>query len=576
MTTSAPPRWQAWVPGLVRLRGYPRSWLRGDLVAGVTVAAYMVPQVMAYAGVAGLPPVVGLWTALAPFALYAVLGTSRLLSIGPESTTALMTAAAVAPLAAGDPARYAALASATALVVGGLLVLAGTARLGFVADLLSRPVLAGYMAGVALLMIEGQLERLTGMPIESDGFFSSLVYLATHLGDIDPLTIGLAVAVLAFLLLSQRLWPRVPGPLVGVLLATLVVLAFGLEDQGVAVVGDVPQGLPPVGLPGVSGSDYASLLLPAVGIAVVAFSDTVLTGRGFAQRGDPPIDGDAELRALGASNMGAALTSGFPISSSGSRTALAESSGGRSQGYALVVLAALVAVLLVAGPLLSSFPDAALGALVVYAALRLIDVAEFRALWAFRRTEFALAVAATMGVLVFDILYGILVAVGLSVLDLLARVARPPWAVQGFVTGRAGMHDVADYPGATEEPGLVVFRYDSPLFFANASDFLEKAVDALDNRPGTRWFVVNAEANVEIDSTAAQALDELRATVTARGLEFGMARVKMDLRLQLERAGLIDSVGDDRIFPTLPTAVQAYRAWAAANPGSVADGSTGG
>jgi sulfate permease, SulP family len=551
-----------WAPGAVRLRTYSRGWLRGDVVAGLTVAAYLVPQVMAYAGVAGLPPVAGLWAALLPLLVYALLGTSRLLSVGPESTTALMTAAAVAPLAVGDPARYAALAAAAGIAVGLLLLLAGIARMGFVADLLSRPVLVGYMAGVALLMIEGQLERLTGMSIDSEGFFSSFAYLATHLGDADPLTVALAAAVLVFLLVVARLWPRVPGPLLGVLLATAVVVAFGLQDQ-VAVVGEVPQGLPLPQLPAVGWSDATALLLPAVGIAVVAYTDTVLTGRGFARRGDAPVDADAELRALGASNLGAGVMQGFPISSSGSRTALALASGGRGQGYSLVVLAALVCVLLFAGPLLAAFPDAALGALVVFAALRLVDIPEFRALWAFRRTEFALALAATVGVLVTDILYGILVAVGLSVLDLLARVARPPYAVLGFASGVPGMHDVADYPGAQEEPGLVVFRYDSPLFFANADDFHRRALHALDARPGTRWFLINAEANVEIDSTAAAAIDSLRRDVIDRDVEFGMARVKMDLRRQLDRAGLIDLIGDDRIFPTLPTAVDAYRDWVA-------------
>jgi sulfate permease, SulP family len=541
------------------LRKYERVWLRGDLLAGLTVAAYLVPQVMAYAGLAGLPPVAGLWAILAPLALYAFLGSSRNLSLGPESSTALMTAAVVGPLAAGDPGRYAALAGALAVVVGLLCLLAFAARLGFVADLLSRPVLVGYLAGIAVTMIIGQLGKVTGVPVHGDGLPAELTSFVEHLSQLRPATTVFAAVVLALLFLGQWRFPHLPTPLFVVLLATAAVVVFDLQSHGLAVVGAVPRGLPAPALP--DPGDLRDLLLPAALVLVVGYTDTVLTARAFAARGGRPVDANRELLALGAGNVGAGLLRGFPISSSGSRTALAVAAGARSQMYSLVTLAAVVAVLLFAGPMLARFPTAALGAIVMYAASRLIDVAEFRRLAAFRRTEILLALAALAGVLVFDILYGVLLAVGLSVAEMLHRVARPHDAVEGFVPDLAGMHDVDDYPTATTVPGLVVYRYDSPLFFANAENFRRRALAAVAAQTGpVRWFVLNVEANVEVDSTGLGALDDLRAELTERGVVFALARVKQDLRTALTAYGLTESIGADRIFPTLPTAVAAYRA----------------
>ena len=541
------------------LRGYQRVWLRGDLLAGLTVAAYLVPQVMAYAALAGLPPVAGLWAILAPLALYAFLGSSRNLSLGPESSTALMTAAAVGPLAAGDPGRYAALAGALAVVVGLLCLLAFAARLGFVADLLSKPVLVGYLAGIAVTMIIGQLGKVTGVPVHGDSLVAEVTSFAGHLSQLRPATTVFAAVVLALLFLGQWRFPHLPTPLFVVLLATAAVVVFNLQSHGLAVVGAVPRGLPAPALP--APGDLRELLLPAVGVLVVGYTDTVLTARAFAARGGRPVDANRELLALGAGNLGAGLLRGFPISSSGSRTALAVAAGARTQMYSLVSLASVVAVLLFAGPLLARFPIAALGAIVVYAASRLIDVAEFRRLAAFRRTEILLALAAMAGVLVFDILYGVLLAVGLSVAEMLHRVARPHDAVEGFVPDLAGMHDIDDYPQATTVPGLVVYRYDSPLFFANAEDFRRRALAAVDGQAGpVRWFVLNVEANVEVDSTGLGVLEDLRAELTERGVVFALARVKRDLLAALTAYGLAETIGAERIFPTLPTAVAAYRA----------------
>ncbi|WP_414641786.1 SulP family inorganic anion transporter [Amycolatopsis sp.] len=548
----------ALLPGLARLRGYRRAWLRGDVVAGVTVAAYLVPQVMAYAEVAGLPPVAGLWAALGPLAGYALLGSSRLLSVGPESTTALMTAAVLMPLAAGDAPRYAALAAVLALMVGGLCLAAGLARLGVLAELLSKPVLTGYLAGIAVLMVAGQLGKVSGVPVGGTDFAGQVTSFARGLGQVRWPTVALAAAVLVLLVLLERLVPWLPGPLVAMVLATVVVAVTGLPD--VDLVGALPAGLPPA-VSGVSAADVEQLVLPAVGIAIVGFSDNVLTARAFAARRGEEIDADQELRALAAANVTAGLLHGFPVSSSGSRTALGAAVGGRTQLHSLVALATVVLAVLFARPLLAAFPKAALGALVVFAAGHLVDLRELRRFARFRRSELVLALLTTAGVLGLGVLTGVLAAVGLSILDLLRRIARPHDGILGSVPGLAGMHDVDDYPAARTEPGLVVYRYDAPLCFANAEDFRRRALAATDG--ATRWFVLNAEANVELDVTAADALDRLREELGRRGVVFAMARVKQDLRTDLAAAGLVAKVGEERIFPTLPTAVAAYRGWAA-------------
>ena len=548
-------------PGLRLLRGYRFDWLRPDVLAGVTVAAYLVPQVMAYADVAGLAPVAGLWAIAVSLLVYTVFGSSRQLSVGPESTTALMTAVTLAPVAAGDPARYAALAAVLALLVGVLCLLGAAARLGFLADLLSRPVLVGYMAGVAVLMIVGQLGKVTGVAVAGDSAVAELGSLVRQLGEAHLPTMALAAGVLVFLLVAGTLLPRLPVPLIAVLLAAAVAGVFSLRDSGVQVIGAIPAGAPAPGLPAVSGADVLELLLPAVGIAVVGYSDNVLTARSFATRNGYRVDANSELLALGTANVATGFLSGFPVSSSASRTAIGDSVGSRSQVHSLVAVAVVLLVLLFGRPLLAAFPSAALGALVIYAALRLVEVAEFRRIGAFRRSELALALATTAGVLLLDVLGGVLVAVGLSILDLLRRIARPHDGILGEVPGVAGMHDVDDYPRATRIPGLVVYRYDAPLCFANADDFRRRALAAVDESPTpAEWFLLNAEANVEIDITAADAIEDLRADLVRRGVVFAMARVKQDLRVELAAAGLVDRIGADRIFPTLPTAIAAFHA----------------
>jgi len=559
-------------PGVTALRTYDRAWLRGDVLAGVAVAAYLIPQVMAYAGVAGLPPVVGLWAAAVSMVVYAVLGSSPHLSVGPESTTALMTAVALGGLAQGQPERYAVLAAALAGLVGLICLVAWLARVAFLAELLSRPVLVGYMGGVAVLMVVSQLGKMTGLTVSGDNAVAQVASVVRHVDEVHVPTVVVAGVVLAFLLLASRLFPRAPVPLVGMLLSAAAVAAFDLQARGIHVVGAVPRDLPSFRLPDVGVQDLRVLLPAALGIAIVAFTDNVLTGRAFATRNGSEVEAKQELLALGVANLATAAAQGFPVSSSGSRTAIGQALGGRTQLHSLVALATVVLAVVFLNPVLATFPVAALGALVVYAATRLVDVPEFRRIASFRRTEGALAIGTSAAVLVVGVLPGVLVAVALSVLDLLHRVTRPHDGVLGIVPGVAGMHDVDDYPSASPVPGLVVYRYDSPLFFANAQDFVTRALAAID-RASTpaRWFLLNTEANVTIDITAVDTLESLRQEVERRGIVFALARVKQDLRDDLERAGFVARMGEEHIFMTLPTAVQAYAAWSAEESGSPSD-----
>lgn len=547
------------------LRRYDRAWLRGDVLGGVTVAAYLVPQVLAYAEVAGLPAIAGLWAVGPGLLTYAFIGSSRQLSVGPESTTALMTAAGLGALVtAAGAAQYADIAALLAIAVGVLCLLAWVARLGFLAELLSRPVLVGYMTGIAALMIVSQIGKVTGIQVEGDSFVQEVRYAVTHLDETHLPTLGLALGVLAALIAFQRFAPRWPGPLIAMLGATLVVAVLDLTASGIGVVGEVPQGLPEIRVPRLDDVDVWTLLPAALGLTVVGYSDNVLTGRAFAARHKESIDANQEFLALSAANVGSGLVQGFPISSSGSRTVIADSMGSRTQLHSLVSLVLVIAVLLWLGPLIGLFPTAALGAIVVFAAIRLVDVGELRRIAAFRRSELVLALATTAAVLLFGVLPGIGAAIALSLLDLLRRIVHPHDGVLGYVPGVAGMHDIDDYPSAVQVPGLVVYRYDSPLFFANSDDFVSRALETVrvaETGAPVQWFLLNAEANTEVDLTAVDAIDTLRETLEGMGIRFAMARVKQDMRDSLQAAGFVEKVGESLIFPTLPTAVAAYAAW---------------
>jgi SulP family sulfate permease len=546
--------------------GYRRSWLRGDVVAGITVTAYLVPQVMAYADLAGLPAATGLWAAVGALTGYALIGTSPTLSAGPESSTALMTAAALGSIGA-SAGRTADLTVALALAVALLCLLGWLGHLSALAQMVSRPVLVGYMAGIAGIMVMSQLGKLAGVPTSAQTFGGQARQLAVQLGDARLPTFAVGSATLVVMLVGAALRPRAPMALVGMLGATATVALLHLDEHGVALIGDIPRHFPSTGVPRISGHELLDLVAPAMGIAFVGYTDTILTARSFATRHGDRIDARRELLALGAANLGSALMHGFPVSSSGSRTAIVDAGGARSQLASLVTIVVTLVSVFTLQPLLSAFPATALAAVVVYAAVRLVDLRELRRYASFRRSELLLALATTVAVLAVGVLIGVLVAIGLSVLDLLRRVARPHDAIEGFVPGLAGMHDVDDFPDAVPVPGLVIYRYDSPLFFANAEDFHTRALAAA-GAAKVRWFVLNTEAIVEVDITAVDAIESLRQELEARGIVFGLARVKQDLRSDLAPSGLLERIGEEHLFPTLPTAVDAYRAWAAQSDAS--------
>lgn len=550
---------QSLLPGWWQLTHYQWRWLRRDSLAGVTVAAYLIPQCMAYGELAGVEPVAGLWAILPAMIIYAIFGSSLQLSLGPESTTAVMTAVAIGPLVVDGKYEAASWAAVLALFVGLVYLIAYIARLGFLADLLSKPILVGYMAGVALIMIIGQLGKVSGILIQSESLVGEVRDFITHFNQVHPPTFVLAASVLFFLFVIQSRFPKWPGPLIVVLLATAAAAVFELDQQGVKVVGTIPAGLPTPLLPSFSPEKISTLLAAAVGIAVVGYSDNVLTARSFANRNGYQIDGNQELLALGIANLGTGLLQGFPISSSGSRTVIGDALGSKTQVFALVAFSVVVIVLLFLRPVLALFPTAALGAIVIFAATRLIEWAEFKRLWRFRKTEWGLAVITTFGVLGTDILVGVAVAVGLSVIDLFTRIARPHDAVLGKVPGMAGLHDIEDWPGTATWPGLVIYRYDAPLCFANAENFKQRVLNAIANEASpVHWFILNTEAIINIDITAVDMLEELRLELANQGIIFGIARMKQDLYGQLQHTPFLVNIQPEYIFATLPTAVSAY------------------
>ena len=557
------PLWQRLVPGVLIIRNYQREWIKGDVIAGITVAAYLIPQVMAFASIVGLPAVVGLWAVLGPMAIYFVLGTSRKMSIGPESTTVLMTAAGISALvgAAGGPEHMAEVAALLAIAVGAVCLIGYVGRLGFLTRLLSRPVLVGYLLGIALLMFISQLSEVTKVETSGEQSWQEVASFFQNIHNAHIPTVLMALAVFVLLFLARWIAPKFPAPLLVLLVAAGAVAVFGLDRYDLEVIGEIPRGLPELRLPDFSTVDIWALMPYAVGIAIVGFSDNILTARAFAAEKDEPIDANQELLALGAANIANGLFQGFPVSTSGSRTVLGNTAGAKTQVHSLVVIAIVVMVLLFAGPVLESFPEAALGALVMYAAVQLIDIEELRRIARFRKSELIITAATALALTLFGVLVGIGFAIALSILDLIRRITSPYADVLGYAPGVAGMHSLDDYPDSQPVEGLVVFRYDSPIFFANADDFSARAKQAIDRSPHPiRWFLLNAEANTEMDLTAVDALEKLRVDLESQGIRFAMARVKQNLSRSLAPTGFIKSVGKQYVFTTLPTAVRAYAA----------------
>ena len=551
-------------PGLATLVHYPKSYLRSDVLAGLTVGAVAVPASLAMAELAGVPVVFGLYGTLLPLAVYGLLGSSRQLVIGPDSTLAALTAVTIAPLAVvggeADPARYVALTAALALTMGLLLFAAGVLRLGFVADFFGKPVLLGYINGVALIVIASQLGKLFGITVDVDEFIPILREVVSDLGDANGPTVLLSAVLLAVAVAVKRFLPVVPPSLVVLALGLAVAALMDLEARDIAVVGEVEGGLPSLGLPDVAVRDFVDLLLPAAAFSLVAFADLIGTVRMFAQKHGYEVDPNRELTALGSANVVGGLTGAFPVSSSNSRSAVNDAVGAKSQG-AVIVAAVLVAIcLFFAMPLIEPLPKAALGVIIVVAAAGLINV---RSIWRLRHVrpaETGLALVAFGGVLVFGVVGGVAVAIALSIGVFLYRSARPHDAVLGRVEDVDGYHDIERWPGAEVVPGLLVYRFDAPPFFVNAEYLRARALALVDAAEGLRWLVLNAEAWTYLDATAIDTLRQLRADLEKRGITLCFARLKGRQREIFAETGLTAEIGPERFFPTVRAAVAAFEA----------------
>ena len=550
------------IPVARTLRPYDRRWLRHDLVAGVVLTTLLVPQGMAYAELAGLPAITGLYTTILCLVGYALLGPSRILVLGPDSSLGPMIAATLLPIlgADGSPARAIALASILALIVGAVMIAAGVAKLGFVADLLSKPTQIGYMNGLALTILVGQLPKLFGFSTDANGLIDEARAFVHGIGAGE--VVGAAVVVglvsLALILALGRWWPRVPGVLVAVVVATVAAAALDLADHGVSLVGTLPQGFPPLTVPS-PVSDLPLLVAGAIGIALVALTDTISTASVFAARTGQEIDGNGEMIGIGAANVAAGLFQGFPVSTSGSRTAVAEQAGAKTQLTGLVGAGLIVVMLVLVPGLLADLPNPTLAAVVIAASLSLADVPGTVRLWRQRRVECLLSLTAFLGVALLGVLEGIAVAVALSILNVFRRAWRPYQTTLGRVPGLPGQHDRQLHPGAEELPGLVIFRFDAPLFFANARTFRDHIRRLAAASPRPDWIVVAAEPITDVDTTAADMLADLDSELNAAGTSLVFAELKDPVRSKLERYELVGPLDPEHFFPTLDGAVDAFR-----------------
>jgi high affinity sulfate transporter 1 len=550
-----------WLPGLYTLRHYRRSWLRNDLMAGLVLTAVLVPVGMGYAEAAGLPAINGLYATIVPLIAYAIFGPSRTLVLGPDSSLAAVIAAVIVPMAAGDPARTIALAGMLAIFTGLLCILAGIAHLGIITELLSKPIRYGYMNGIALIVLVGQLPKLFGFSVEGDGLLQEAAAFLQGLrtGLTNPVTLAIGAATLAFILATKR-FKRFPGVLVAVVGATLVTGYFALESTaGVSVLGALPQGLPRFSIPWITWQDVGPLLAGAVAIAVVSFADTSVLSRSLAARSGLHVNPNQEMIGLGAANVATGFFQGFSISSSASRTPVAESAGSKTQ-LTGVTGAIVIALLLIFAPtLLKNLPNTALAAVVISSAIGLFEIADLRRLYRIQRWEFWLSIACFLGVAVYGPIPGILIAILIALGEFVGDAWRPHYAVLGRAEGVKGYHDTKWYPKARQVPGLVLFRWDAPLFFANAEQFKDQVLTEVNQSPTpVRWFMVAAEPITGVDVSAADMLVELDDELQRAGIQLMFAEMKDPVKDKLKRYRLRTRFDDQHFFPTIGEAVDAY------------------
>jgi len=544
------------------LAGYRVSWLRQDLVAGVVLTTLLVPQGMAYAELAGLPAITGLYTSILCLIGYALCGPSRILVLGPDSSLGPMIAASLLPIlgANGNPERAIELASMLALMVGAIMIAASVARLGFVADLLSKPTQIGYMNGLALTILIGQLPKLFGFSVDADGLIPEARGFVHGLSAGEAVGAAVAIGIFSLIvILALGRWaPKVPGVLVAVVLAIGATSIFSLADHGVSLVGTLPRGFPPLTFPN-AVSDVPLLVAGALGISLVALTDTISTASAFAARSGQEVNGNGEMLGIGVANVAAGFFQGFPVSTSGSRTAVAERAGAKSQVTGLVGAGAIVLMLVLVPGLLRNLPNPTLAAVVIAASLSLADLPGTIRLWRQRRVEFLLSMVAFLGVALLGVLEGIAVAVALSILNVFRRAWWPHYTTLGRVADLPGLHDIELHPDADQLPGLVVLRFDAPLFFANARTFRDEVRRIAQSEPAPRWILVAAEPITDVDTTAADMLLSLDEELNAAGTSLVFAELKDPVRDKLERYELIGPLDPYHFFPTLEGAVEQFR-----------------
>jgi high affinity sulfate transporter 1 len=545
-------------PGLRQLLDYRREWLRVDLVAGVSVAAVAVPTAIAYAQLIGFEPIVGLYAAILPLVAYALFGTSRQLIVNPDAATCAIFAATVLPLAGGDPDTLRSLSVALAVLTGLICIAAGIFRLGFVADFLAKPILVGYLNGVAISIFVGQVGKVVGFATHSRGIIPLFIELARKLSQTHLPTLAVGLTTFAVIMGSKRLSPRAPAPLLAIVAAVALVYGLGLEDRGVAVVGKLPAGLPGLSWPQFDPEFLKPLLGGALGVALVSFSSGMVTARSFAARNRYDIDVDQEFIALGACQVASGLSQGFAVTGADSRTAVNDAMGGKSQVVGLIAAATMAAVLFFLTEPLRYLPVAALGAVLIVAAIGLFDIAGLRKMWRVNRSECVLSLFTTLGVIWLDLLQGILLAVGTALLLLIKRVSRPPDAVLGRVPGVKGWHEVAHHQEATTHPGLMVYRFGAAIVFFNAGYFKKRVMELVAGHPNIEWFMVDGSTINLVDITGAEMLESLAEELAARGVRFGLANVRREVRNTLKRAGAMEHIGTNFVFTTLNTASDAF------------------
>jgi high affinity sulfate transporter 1 len=553
--------WIRWLPGLLAIRQYQVAWLPHDIIAGLVLSTMLVPVGMAYAVASGVPGIYGLYATIVPLLAYAVFGPSRILVLGPDSSLAAVILGVVLPLSAGDPHRAVALAGMMAVVSGIVCILAGVARLGFITELLSKPIRYGYMNGIALTVLISQLPKLFGFSIESDGPLRNIWAIVEALvgGKTNWVAFAIGAGSLA-VILALKSSKRIPGILVAVAGATVIVGALDLGARaGVSVLGPLPQGLPAFTIPWISSTDIVAVLIGGGAVALVSFADTSVLSRAYAARTRQHVDPNQEMVGLGAANLAAGFFQGFPISSSSSRTPVAESAGAHTQLTGVVGALVVALLLLMAPNLLQHLPTAALAAVVIASAIGLFEVTDLIRIYRIQRWEFWLSIVCFVGVAVFGAIPGIAVAVVIAVIEFLWDGWRPHSAVLGRAEGVEGYHDITRYPDARQEPGLVLFRWDAPLFFANAELFKERVLDAAANSPTpVRWLVVAAEPVTSVDVTAADVLAELHQALDDAGIALRFAELKDPVKDKLRRFGLLVQLGEECFFPTIEVAVDNY------------------